>query len=224
MADERLNALTGPSQNALSRLYGLYQQYVGQPFAQTVRGGVRGYFGLPLMSDADATGREAYRQGEALGFTPGIGMPAGAAKTAIAAAGAIPLLTKRIVYHGSPQGPIVGTPRLGVHDETGMMGFSVTRSEDYAKDYAKDVMQRHWKLDEINPVVTKFELKGKVIPYKELLKKVEKEYNLPENAIASNEQIFEYAKKKGIVGVDHKENLGIDEISVLFPEALREIK
>jgi hypothetical protein len=208
----------------LRRAYEAYQRSIGQPFQQAVRGGVRGYFGLPLMSDASATGREAYRQGEALGYTPGIGMPAGAAKTAIAAAGAIPLLTKRIVYHGSPQGPIVGTPRLGVHDETGMMGFSVTRSKDYAKDYAKDVMQRHWKLDEINPVVTKFELKGKVIPYEELLRKVEKEYNLPENAIASNEQIFEYAKKKGIVGVDHKENLGIDEISVLFPEALSEIK
>jgi hypothetical protein len=113
----------------LRRAYEAYQRSIGQPFQQAVRGGVRGYFGLPLMSDASATGREAYRQGEALGYTPGVGMPAGAAKTAIAAAGAIPLLTKRIVYHGSPQGPIVGTPRLGVHDETGMMGFSVTRSK-----------------------------------------------------------------------------------------------
>ena len=210
--------------NALSSLYDLYQRRVGQPFQQAVRGGVRGYFGLPLMSDADALGREAYRQGEALGYMPGVGAPAGAANTAIAAAGASPLLAKRIVYHGSPQGPIVGAPRLGVHDETGMMGFSVTRSEDYAKDYANDKLQRHWQLDDINPVVTKFELKGKVVPYDELLRGVEKEYKLPENAIASNEQIFAYAKKKGIVGVDHMENLGIDEISVLFPEALREIK
>lgn len=97
------NALAPPSvnalqpapdvpRNALARLYSAYQQYVGQPFAQTVRGGVRGYFGLPLMSDADATGREAYRQGEALGFTPGVGMPAGAVRVAAEGVQALPEL------------------------------------------------------------------------------------------------------------------------------------
>lgn len=97
------NALTPPSvnalqpapdvpRNALSRLYSAYQQYVGQPFAQTVRGGVRGYFGLPLMSDADPTGREAYRQGEALGYTPGVGMPAGAVRVAAEGMQALPEL------------------------------------------------------------------------------------------------------------------------------------
>lgn len=79
MAD-KLNALAKAPVNALSSLYDLYQRRVGQPFQQAVRGGVRGYFGLPLMSDADPTGREAYRQGEALGYTPGVGMPAGAVR------------------------------------------------------------------------------------------------------------------------------------------------
>ena len=81
MAD-KLNALARAPVNALSSLYDLYQRRVGRPFQQAVRGGVRGYFGLPLMSDADATGREAYRQGEALGYTPGVGMPAGAVRLA----------------------------------------------------------------------------------------------------------------------------------------------
>ena len=111
------NALAPPSvnalqpapdvpRNALARLYSAYQQYVGQPFAQTVRGGVRGYFGLPLMSDADATGREAYRQGEALGFTPGVGAPAGAVRVAAEGVQALPSIAGDIgrVIAGMPRG------------------------------------------------------------------------------------------------------------------------
>lgn len=111
------NALAPPSvnamqpapdvpRNALARLYSAYQQYVGQPFAQAVRGGVRGYFGLPLMSDADATGREAYRQGEALGFTPGVGMPAGAVRVAAEGMQALPSIAGDIgrVIAGMPRG------------------------------------------------------------------------------------------------------------------------
>jgi hypothetical protein len=55
-----------------------------------VRGGVRGYFGLPMMTDASSVGREAYRQGEALGFTPGVGMPAGAVRVAAEGMQALP--------------------------------------------------------------------------------------------------------------------------------------
>ena len=81
------------AQTALSplmRAYQAYQQYVGQPFQQAVRGGVRGYFGLPLMSDASTLGREAYGQGVALSNVPGVGAPAGAAKVAAQALGALP--------------------------------------------------------------------------------------------------------------------------------------
>lgn len=111
------NALAPPSvnamqpapdvpRNALARLYSAYQQYVGQPFAQAVRGGVRGYFGLPLMSDADAVGREAYRQGEALGFTPGVGMPAGAVRVAAEGMQALPSIAGDIgrIIAGMPRG------------------------------------------------------------------------------------------------------------------------
>jgi hypothetical protein len=76
----------------LRRAYEAYQRSIGQPFQQAVRGGVRGYFGLPLMSDASATGREAYRQGEALGYTPGVGMPAGAVRVAAEGVQALPEL------------------------------------------------------------------------------------------------------------------------------------
>lgn len=91
MAD-KLNALAKAPVNALNSLYDLYQRRVGQPFQQAVRGGVRGYFGLPMMSDADALGREAYRQGEALGYTPGVGMPAGAVRLAAEGVQALPEL------------------------------------------------------------------------------------------------------------------------------------
>ena len=51
--------LAATALDPLRRAYEAYQAYIGQPFQQAVRGGVRGYFGLPLMSDASATGREA---------------------------------------------------------------------------------------------------------------------------------------------------------------------
>jgi hypothetical protein len=105
MAD-KLNALARAPVNALSSLYDLYQRRVGQPFQQAVRGGVRGYFGLPLMSDADPTGREAYRQGEALGYTPGVGMPAGAVRVAAEGVQALPAVAGEIgrVIAGMPSG------------------------------------------------------------------------------------------------------------------------
>jgi hypothetical protein len=83
-------SLAQTAMNPLARAYQLYQQYVGEPFQQAVRGGVRGYFGLPLMTDASSVGREAYRQGEALGFTPGVGMPAGAVRVAAEGMQALP--------------------------------------------------------------------------------------------------------------------------------------
>jgi hypothetical protein len=42
------------------------------------------------MSDASSVGREAYRQGEALGFAPGVGMPAGAVRVAAEGVQALP--------------------------------------------------------------------------------------------------------------------------------------
>ena len=88
--------LAATALDPLRRAYEAYQAYIGQPFQQAVRGGVRGYFGLPLMSDASATGREAYRQGEALGFTPGVGMPAGAVRVAAEGMQALPSVAGEI--------------------------------------------------------------------------------------------------------------------------------
>lgn len=104
-------AAAGLAQTALNpmmRLYEAYQRRIGQPFAQAVRGGVRGYFGLPMMSDADAVGREAYRQGEALGFTPGVGMPAGAVRVAAEGVQALPSIAGDIgrVIAAMPRSPV----------------------------------------------------------------------------------------------------------------------
>lgn len=98
--------LAATALDPLRRAYQAYQQYVGQPFQQAVRGGVRGYFGLPMMSDADQTGREAYRQAEALGYTPGVGMPAGAVRVAAEGVQALPSIAGDIgrVIAGMPSG------------------------------------------------------------------------------------------------------------------------
>jgi hypothetical protein len=122
MADLRKTAVSphtmqgGPAQaprglaqtalDPLRRAYEAYQRSIGQPFQQAVRGGVRGYFGLPLMSDASATGREAYRQAEALGYTPGVGMPAGAVRMAAEGVQALPSIAGDIgrVIAGMPSG------------------------------------------------------------------------------------------------------------------------
>jgi len=98
--------LAATTLDPLRRAYEAYQAYIGQPFQQAVRGGVRGYFGLPLMSDASATGREAYRQGEALGYTPGVGMPAGAVRVAAEGMQALPAVAGEIgrVISAMPSG------------------------------------------------------------------------------------------------------------------------
>jgi hypothetical protein len=99
-------SLAQTAMNPLARAYQLYQQYVGEPFQQAVRGGVRGYFGLPMMTDASSVSREAYRQGEALGFTPGVGMPAGAVRVAAEGMQALPSIAGDIgrVISGLPSG------------------------------------------------------------------------------------------------------------------------
>ena len=76
----------------VQRAYEEYQQRVGQPFQQTIRGGVRGYFGLPLMSDANEIGKEAYRQAESIGSMPGVGVPAKIARGASEVAQTAPAL------------------------------------------------------------------------------------------------------------------------------------
>lgn len=122
-----------------------------------------------------------------------------------------------IVYHGSPSGPIIGSPRVSPHDETGIPGFSVSRGKETAQRYASDEMGRHLDLDEINPTITPFEIKGRVADYGKFWDRVSKHYK---TEFPTQEQILEYAKKRGVVALDHSSNLGLDEISVLFPEAL----
>jgi hypothetical protein len=105
-ARRSVGGLAQTALDPLRRAYEAYQRSIGQPFQQAVRGGVRGYFGLPMMSDADALGREAYRQAEALGYTPGVGMPAGAVRLAAKGVQALPAIAGDIgrVIAGMPSG------------------------------------------------------------------------------------------------------------------------
>ena len=66
----------------LNALVSAYQRYIGQPTAQLLGGGVRGFLGLDVPSYATNLGREAYKTGQALGNMPGVGGPAGAFKAA----------------------------------------------------------------------------------------------------------------------------------------------
>lgn len=126
----------------------------------------------------------------------------------------------QVVYHGSPHGPIVGQPKLAPHDETGIPGFSVSREPETAHGYAYDILRRH-EVEDPNPSLTKFVLHGKVQDYSKFLDDLENHYGTKET---SYQDLLNYAKKQGIVGLDHTKNLGIDEISVLFPDALQRPK
>lgn len=78
MAD-RTNALAPAPLNALA---GLYQRYIGQPFAAVAGGGARGFLGLEPPRYGGNLARETYRVGQAMGNMPGVGAPAGAFKAA----------------------------------------------------------------------------------------------------------------------------------------------
>lgn len=73
-----------------------YQRMIGQPAAQLIGGGVRGFLGLNVPSYATDLGREAYRTGQAMGNMPGIGAPAGAFKAAAMGAQALPAVAGEI--------------------------------------------------------------------------------------------------------------------------------
>jgi hypothetical protein len=66
----------------LNALVSAYQRYIGQPAAQLIGGGVRGFLGLDVPSYATDLGREAYRTGQAIGNMPGPNAPSGAFKAA----------------------------------------------------------------------------------------------------------------------------------------------
>lgn len=77
--------MDNPIIQALRRARQAYMTNVGEPTAQLVGGGVRGYFGLDAPEYADSRGMEAYRNAQALGNAPGVGAPAGAFKAMAAA-------------------------------------------------------------------------------------------------------------------------------------------
>lgn len=107
---------------ALRRARQAYMTNVGEPTAQLVGGGVRGYLGLDAPEYADGRGMEAYRNAQAIANTPVVGVPAMAARAGTRAAPAVAKALREhskgfqeynralgpagasqaIVWHGSP--------------------------------------------------------------------------------------------------------------------------
>lgn len=90
---------------ALRRARQAYMTNVGEPTAQLVGGGVRGYLGLDAPEYADSRGMDAYRNAQALGNAPGVGAPAGAFKAMAAA----PLMVKAL--RNAPRSEALETAR-----------------------------------------------------------------------------------------------------------------
>lgn len=85
----------------LQQAYQAYQQNIGEPFAAVVGGAGRGYLGLDKPEYGGLLSEEAYKTGQALGYMPAIGAPAGAFKAAAQAPELLGLL-----------GSVVGTKNL----------------------------------------------------------------------------------------------------------------
>lgn len=66
-----------------------YMENIGNPAAQLIGGGVRGYLGLDAPAYADGLGMEAYRNAAAIGNTPVVGMPSMAVRAGARAAPAV---------------------------------------------------------------------------------------------------------------------------------------
>jgi hypothetical protein len=71
----------------LQQAYQAYQQNIGEPFAAVVGGAGRGYLGLDKPEYGGLLSDEAYKTGQAMGYMPAIGAPAGAFKAAAQASG-----------------------------------------------------------------------------------------------------------------------------------------
>jgi hypothetical protein len=71
----------------LQQAYQAYQQNIGEPFAAVVGGAGRGYLGLDKPEYGGLLSEEAYKTGQAMGYMPAIGAPAGAFKAAAQAPG-----------------------------------------------------------------------------------------------------------------------------------------
>jgi hypothetical protein len=100
----------------LQQAYQAYQQNIGEPFAAVVGGAGRGYLGLDKPEYGGLLSEEAYKTGQAMGYMPAIGAPAGAFKAAAQAPGLLSDAAQFLrnlspeqmgllgitAYHGSP--------------------------------------------------------------------------------------------------------------------------
>lgn len=188
---------------------------------ENVRGGQYGtaaFQGLGMLGDAMWLG------GPVAGAVVGGALKApGAIAKGAKAANKNELPSMR-VFHGSPKGEIEGLPRLAPHDETGIMGFSVTPERSLAENYSIDRLGRHQDYiyqHGMRPSVSEFQLTGRVEHYDDLIRSMQKKYQLSDTEYPTPEQFSNYVKKNKIVAIDYSRNLGHSEISVIDPTALQ---
>lgn len=106
--------MDNPIIQALRRAKQAYMTNVGEPAAQLVGGGVRGYLGLDAPEYADSRGMEAYRNAQAMSNVPSVGAPAGAFKAMAAA----PLIAK--VLRRAPRDEALETARRNAVEMLGL--------------------------------------------------------------------------------------------------------
>jgi len=207
-----------------------YSPMGGQQVPGLLENAQAGNYGASAMQGLGLLGDAMWAGGPIAGATLGSvlklpGAVSKSAKGAKVAGKAAQRADKAIdVFHGSPRGPIKGQPRLAPHDETGIMGFSVSPDRAAAERYARDHLGRHGDYiyqRGMDPAVTQFRLKGRVEEYGDLMRRMEDVYG---TQFPTPEQFNDYVRKNRIVAIDYSKNLGSPEISVLDPSALVPVK
>ena len=156
--------MDNPIIQALRRARQAYMTNVGEPAAQLVGGGVRGYLGLDAPEYADSRGMEAYRNAAAISNTPVVGMPAMAVKAGTRAAPAVAQALREhakgfqeynralgpagasqmVVWHGSPHKfDRFDASKIGTGEGAQAYGHGLYLAEarDVAKSYADELGQ-----------------------------------------------------------------------------------
>jgi hypothetical protein len=137
----------------LQQAYQAYQQNIGEPFAAVVGGAGRGYLGLDKPEYGGLLSDEAYRTGQAMGYLPALGAPAGAFKAAAQAPGLLSDAAQFLrnlspeqmgllgitAYHGSPHRfSKFNASKIGTGEGAQMYGHGLyfAESPNVAKTYS----------------------------------------------------------------------------------------
>jgi hypothetical protein len=127
----------------------------------------------------------------------------------------LPKMTR--VFHGSPHGPIVGTPRLATADDLLLnASFSTTTKKSIADAYSKGLLG--YQGPGPSPAITEFLLHGDAPKYSKVLDAALADAKKSGAEIGLG-TVDKFAAKKGIKAVKYLDD-GLHEIAVLDPSAL----